>query len=210
MIIEMQNLRGTNAYRSLRRDVAALKLGHAATRQLQAALANDPKATPMHQMVSTMTGLTDAQNTYLCASFLLGQDTSKSEDDKTALSMMISVYNRIALGTWQLQEQLKKMAEDDEASRKTSKVKTAEDLATLMQDRKEAASDLTDTITMSALKAIYTGDPNAAVADTLLVTCSERQTLLMEVAFLTKATDADEFTKNAGLLDTFLKKHKCR
>ena len=84
-------------------------------------------------------------------------------------------------------------------------------MSSLEQDRKAVGSDLIDATTLSTMLTVYTDDLNAPKADTLKISCIERQALLADLASLTKATKVDEFTKNAGLLEDFLKMpYKCK
>lgn len=211
-IAQIDMLTGSEPYLFLHREIAAFKLGHTASQQILTALTEPANAHPtlFQGVVKVNTGLTDAKNTYLCASYILGRGTKGDEEYQVTNRMMITVYNRMALQTRQFREKLKAMAGDDETS-KSSQLKLAEVMTSLEQDRKVAGSDLVDATTMSAELTIYTGDPNAPKTDTLKISCIERQTLLADLASLTKATKVDEFTKNAGLLEDFLKMpYKCK
>ena len=211
-ITQVNLVSGTKDYRSMNHDIEALNLGHTASQQVLAALATskDTQLTDMQKAIRTMSGLTDAQNTYLCAAFLLGGEDADDENRKAAKGMLISVYNRMALGVWQLQNQLKTAAQDTASPQGTSDLKFAEAVATLLDDRKEAGSDLVNATTLAAMITIYTGDPQATKTDTVNVSCGERQVILGKLLPLAKARAVDEFTKNAGLLETFFQKHKCR
>ena len=105
---------------------------------------------------------------------------------------------------------MQKIAEDAESSKGISQVKAAEALSSVLQNRKEAGTDLTNATTLTALLTVYTGDPHASTTETVNLSCSERQILLAELLPLTKDGAVDEFTRNAGLLLTFLQEHKCR
>src|SRR5271154_6537221 len=80
LMVEIDTLKGTSAYRSMRREIAALNLGHTAAQQLQAAFKKQPQTSHIQQLVTLMTGLTDAENSYLCASFLIGREAT--DDDQ--------------------------------------------------------------------------------------------------------------------------------
>lgn len=212
-IAQVDMLTGSEAYLFLRREVAAFKLGHTASQQILAALTEPANAHPtlFQEVVKVNTGLTDAKNTYLCASYILGRGTKGDEEYQVTNRMMITVYNRMALQTRQFREKLKAIAADNDETPKSSQLKLAEVMSSLEQDRKAAGSDLVDATTMSAMLTIYTGDPNAPKADTLKISCIERQALLADLASLTKTTKVDEFTKNAGLLEDFFKMpYKCK
>ena len=194
----------------MRREIAVLNLGHEATLQFHAALKKDPYATNLHQLITLNTGLKDAQNTYLCASFLAGHTTAKDDARKVANRMTVTVFNRMAVNTWQVLEQIRKVAENDEGHQQNSPVNAAEAISSLVEEHKDAASDLVDVTTISAMMTLNNDDPNSKVVDRLLITCKERQTLLLNLLPLTRATAPDDFTKDAEVLQSFLKKpYKC-
>lgn len=211
-ITNAQTLAGSKAYLYMNRDIEALELGHTASQQLSAALAASQRAqgSDMQQITETLTGLTDAQNSYLCASFLLGAETGGDENRRIVRRTLITVYNRMALGTWQIKTELEKSAERPAASPQDDQVKFAKNLASILDDRKDVGTDLVNAITMSAMTAVYTGDPHAAKTDIADVTCGERQALLDKLHPLATASAVDEFTRAAALLEEFFQKHKCR
>ena len=100
------------------------------------------------------------------------------------------------------------LAEQPTASQE--QVKFAESLASILDDRKDAGGDLVNATTMSAMLAVYLGDPNASKTDIADVTCGERQALLDMLRPLATASAVDEFTRAAALLEEFFQKHKCR
>ena len=211
LIAQFTTLEGSESYLLIRRMISSFKLGHIATQQLHDALAsNESDNTMFSQVLRITTGLTDTQNTYLCASFLLGGQPAKDERYWIIKATLISVFNHMALQTWSLKYQMQKIAEDAESSKGISQVKAAEALSSVLQNRKEAGTDLTNATTLTALLTVYTGDPHASTTETVNLSCSERQILLAELLPLTKDGAVDEFTRNAGLLLTFLQEHKCR
>ena len=211
-IANAQMLAGSKVYLHMNRDIEALELGHEASQQLRAAVAVSQQAqgSDMQQVTETLTGLTDAQNSYLCASFLLGAEAGGDENRRLVRGTLISVYNRMALGTWQIKTQLQKAAEGSTATQGKGQVKFAEALAAILDDRKDAGGDLVNAITMSAMVTAVQSDPKIDKADAIDVTCSERQALLDELLPLTTASAVDEFTKAATLYKTFFNSHKCR
>lgn len=211
-ITNAQTLVGSKAYIFMNRDIEALELGHTASQQLQEAvtISKGDQVSFMQALTSTLTGLTDAQNNYLCASFLLGAETGGDENRRIVRRTLITVYNRMALGTWQIKTELEKSAERPTASPHDDQVKFAKNLASILDDRKDAGTDLVNAITMSAMTAVYTGDPHATKTDIADVTCGERQALLDKLHPLATASAVDEFTRAAALLEEFFQKHKCR
>jgi hypothetical protein len=196
----------------MNRDIEALELGHEASQQLRAAVAVSQQAqgSDMQQVTETLTGLTDAQNSYLCASFLLGAETGGDENRRLVRRTLISVFNRMALGTWQIKTQLQKAAEGSTATQGKGQVKFAEVLASILDDRKDAGGDLVNAITMSAMVTVVQSNPKIDKADAMDVTCGEHQALLDELQPLTTTSAVDEFTRAAALLEEFVKGHKCR
>lgn len=210
---QIDMITGSEAYLFLIREVAAIKLGHTASQQILASFTEPGNAHPtlFQEVVRMTTGLTDAKNTYLCASYILGRGQKGDEEHQTTRRMLITVYNRMALQTRQFREKLKAMAGDDDETSKSSQLKLAEVMSSLEQDRKAVGSDLVDATTLSIMLTVYSGDLNAPKADTLRISCIERQSLLADLESLTKATKVDEFTKTAGLLEDFLKMpYKCK
>jgi len=187
-------------------------LGHVASQQLRAAVTVSQQAqgSDMQQVTETLTGLTDAQNSYLCASFLLGAETGGDENRRLVRRTLISVFNRMALGTWQIKTQLQKAAEGSTATQGKGQVKFAEVLASILDDRKDAGGDLVNAITMSAMVTVVQSNPKIDKADAMDVTCGEHQALLDELQPLTTTSAVDEFTRAAALLEEFVKGHKCR
>lgn len=215
LIANLGIVQGTDSYLFMRREIEALRLGHEASQELQAALKGSSDTTgnsaiEMHQLVQLITGLTDAQNTYLCGSFLLGALPAKDDEHEVAKKMLISVLNRMALNTWMLDEQMQKIATDLQTSKANPTVETAEVISSLLENRKAAGTDLIDAAVMSGLLTIYTGDPNAKTTEYVAVSCSERDTLLGKLSPLSKEVAVDEFTRSAGLLFEFFQGHKCR
>jgi len=196
----------------MNRDIEALELGHVASQQLRAAVTVSQQAqgSDMQQVTETLTGLTDAQNSYLCASFLLGAETGGDENRRLVRRTLISVFNRMALGTWQIKTQLQKAAEGSTATQGKGQVKFAEVLASILDDRKDAGGDLVNAITMSAMVTVVQSNPKIDKADAMDVTCGEHQALLDELQPLTTTSAVDEFTRAAALLEEFVKGHKCR
>lgn len=209
-ILNAQALLGSKAYIFMNRDIEALELGHTASQQLEEAvtISKDDQNSFMLALTSTLTGLTDAQNNYLCASFLLGAEKGGDRNRLFVRKTLISVYNRMALETRETKTQIKKMAEQPTAPQE--QVKFAERMASILDDRKEAGGNLVDATTMSALLAVYLGDPHATKTDIVDITCSERQVLLDKLHPIASASAVDEFTRAAGLLEEFFQKHKCR
>jgi hypothetical protein len=205
-------LAGSKAYLYMNRDIEALELGHVASQQLRAAVTVSQQAqgSDMQQVTETLTGLTDAQNSYLCASFLLGAETGGDENRRLVRRTLISVFNRMALGTWQIKTQLQKAAEGSTATQGKGQVKFAEVLASILDDRKDAGGDLVNAITMSAMVTVVQSNPKIDKADAMDVTCGEHQALLDELQPLTTTSAVDEFTRAAALLEEFVKGHKCR
>jgi hypothetical protein len=212
LIASAQMLSGSKAYLSMNRDIEALDLGHTASQQLREAVttSQEGQVSFTQSLTSTLTGLTDAQNNYLCASFLLGAEKGGDENRRLVRGTLITVYNRMALGTWQIKSELQKSAESHTATQGNDQVKFAEKLASILDDRKDAGGDLVNAITMSAMVVVYAGDPKVDKADTIDMTCSERQVLLDKLQPLSKATAVDEFTKAATLYEIFFNSHKCR
>jgi len=93
-------LSGSKAYLFMNRDIEALELGHMAAQQLREAVSTsqDAQVSFTQSLTSTLTGLTDAQNNYLCASFLLGAEKGGDENRRIIRRTLITVYNRMALG----------------------------------------------------------------------------------------------------------------
>lgn len=90
-------------------------------------------------------------------------------------------------------------------------VAMAEGLSKILEDRKDAGTDLQNAIVLTAFLTVDTSDKAAAKADTLSMSATERADLLKEVTTLASVTHVDEFSRGAKLLQEFLTKHtKCR
>jgi hypothetical protein len=180
---------GTPAYKSVHREIAALRLGHAASERLQAAVTlrtNTLNSGTLHQVVQVMTGMDAAQNMYLCASFVVAQGGGDAAIDRV-LRSMVAPLNKMALETWRL--------ENTVIMRNTE---VAEPAAAILGDRKQTDAELLDAVKESG--GLLAG------ADSFQVTCGEKRGLETELAALSQSADKDEFTSAAGLLEAFLER----
>ena len=187
-----------------------MKLGHTASQELQTAVSRQgtPGGSVLHEVVPVMTGLADAQSTYLCASFVAGQEIGGDASRRGQIGSLVSVYNRMALQTWRLENVLSSEAAASAAAK--SGRQDAGRGASILQDRKETGEDLVNAVTAVETLLIDTDGPGGEKADWLRITCSERSRLLDELQTLTKGTGVDEFTVAGSLLEDFLQKpHKC-
>lgn len=202
---------GTAGYRSLHREIASLKLGHSASQEVQTALSRHGKAgEAAHEIVLVMSGLADAQNTYLCASFVAGLGAADEKGERSQAQALISVYNRMALHAWQLANVLSTEAARAQRSGSAAADDGGSGIAAIMQDRKRAGSDLLDVMTAGALQVVDRDGASPGTPDRLRMTCGERDRLVSEVAPLAKSAAVDEFTIAAGLVQDFLKKpYRC-
>jgi hypothetical protein len=219
VVAEVGRAQGTAAYRALHREVAALRLGHEASEELEAALGphgskdgkasadkghrpgskggNSPGGSAQHDVIQAMTGLTHAQNTYLCASFVEGQG---GEGAEFVREQMLSVYNRMALEAWRLENSVV-MATAGGAKGGDARG-GADSAAAILEDRKRAGADL--------MEAVMRGEAQAIDGGRVRMTCGERSGLLAELAAMTKSSSKDEFTTAAELLEDFLKQpYRC-
>ncbi|HEY5382770.1 MAG TPA: hypothetical protein VIJ65_10975 [Acidobacteriaceae bacterium] len=205
LVAGLHDAMGTPSYRWLHREIASLKLGHAASQELQTAVSRQgtPGGGVLHEVVPVMTGLADAQSTYLCASFVAGQETGGDASRRGQVGSLVSVYNRMAVQTWRLENVL-----SSEAAAKSGQ--DAGRSASILQDRKQTGEDLVNAVTAEEKLLIDTDGPGGEKADWLRITCNERSRLLNELVTLTKGTAVDEFTVAGGLLQGFLgQPHKC-
>jgi hypothetical protein len=210
LIADMSTLQGTDAYRYTRRQVAALSLGRHANDNVVSALSSgDHSSTEVHELVRMITGLTDAQNGFLCASFVIGLKKPTGANRPTLNQFTIAVYNRLALNVWQVQSRLLEIARNPEAAQNNSPASNAEAIAALEQDRKTADSDLYSATTMLAMLLLDPDHPHAGIVNALKITCKERQELLDDLVPVTKP-GGGAFMENAILLRDFLRKrHRC-
>jgi hypothetical protein len=209
LVEELREAAGTPDYRRLNGEIASMKLGHSASQKLQAALSQEGKAggNLLRLVVPVMTALAEAQNIYLCASFLAGLDAVREKDRGEQDGLLVSVNNRMALQTWQLQNVLSSEAAGAQTGKATSQ---AGRTAAIFQDRKEAGSDLVRVVAREETLLIDTAGAGGAQADWLRITCGERSRLLSALLPLAKSSSADEFTVAASLLQDFLQRpHRC-
>jgi hypothetical protein len=181
---------GTPAYKSVHREIAALRLGHAASERLQAAVTlrtNTLNSGTLHQVVQVMMGMDAAQNLYLCASFVVAQGGGDAAIDRILRAQMLPALNKMALQAWRLENTVVMRNEI-----------TAEPAAVILGDRKQTDADLLDAVKQSG--ALLVG------RDSFQVNCEEKRMLQSELDTLAKSTDADEFTSAAGVLGAFLER----
>lgn len=76
---EMHSLQGTDGYRFLRREIETLSMGHIGRQQMSAAMAQAPGTTHLDRLAMLKTGMDDAQNSFLCSSFLVGNEIYANE-----------------------------------------------------------------------------------------------------------------------------------
>jgi hypothetical protein len=195
ILSELNRAAGTPIYRGVHREMAALGLGHEASQKLELALGQHGAAgtSVMHEMIQTMTGLNDAENMYLCASFVIGQGPD-SEMERTQREAFVSIYNRMALETWRLENTLTMHAA---AGAKGDAARSADSAAAILEDRRKTDTDLVETVTR--------GETHLIDGGSLRMTCSDRARLVSESASLHHGAGSDEFTSAAGLLEDFLK-----
>jgi hypothetical protein len=207
LVAALNSTTGTDSYKSLHREVASLKLGHSATQELQTALNKHDKAGSdlRHEVILMMTGLTDAQNTYLCAAFVAGQQMDKDPERKAQAQSLVSVCNRMALQAWRLENVLSSEAAG--AKQDGSSVSAS---AAILDERKEAGADLVGAVAASERLTMAAEGGSAPNAKALRITCAERSRLLAELVALDRTQAVDEFTSAGALLEDFLRKpYRC-
>jgi hypothetical protein len=194
-VAELARAAGTPVYKSIHREIAALRLGHAASARLQAAVTLRSKTLnsgTLHQVVQVMTGMDAAQSLYLCASFVVAQDEvaqggGDAAVDRILRTQMVPVLNKMALETWRLENTV--VMRNAIAAEPPSKI---------LDDRKQTDAEL--------LEAVKQSGEFLVGQDTFQVTCGEKRGLQTELASLAKAAQADEFTGAAELLEAFLER----
>lgn len=210
LVAGLRDAVGTPSYRRLHREIASLKLGHTASQEFATAISRQgtPDGSVLHEVVPVMTGLADAQSKYLCASFIAGQEMGGEASRQGPIGSLVSVYNRMALQTWRLENVLSSEAAVRGAAKQGRK--DAGSGASILEDRKQTGADLVNAVTTEETLLIDTEGPGGANADWLRITCPERKGLLSELLPLAKSAGVDEFTVAGGLLEGFLEKpHKC-
>jgi hypothetical protein len=192
IVAELAKATGTPVYKSIHREIAALRLGHAASGKLKASVTlrkSTLNSATLHDVVQVMTGLDAAQSLYLCASFVVAQGSedaagSGAPIDRILRTLMVPALNKMALETWRLENTVVMRNESAEAPSK------------ILDDRKQTDSDLLDAVKQSG--ALLVG------RDSFQVNCEEKRMLQAELDTLAKSADADEFTSAAGVLGAFL------
>ncbi|HTV09088.1 MAG TPA: hypothetical protein VMD97_08620 [Candidatus Aquilonibacter sp.] len=187
-VAELAKTDGTPVYKSVHREIAALRFGHVASQKLQAAVSlrsNTMGGGSLHQVVQVMSGMDAAQRMYLCASFVVAQGGGDAAVDRILREQIVPVLNKMTLQAWRL--------ENTVVMRNSS---AAEPPSAILEDRKQADVELLDAVKQTG--AFLVG------RDSLQVTCSEKHGLMAELTALSKSTEADEFTSAAQLLEVFL------
>jgi hypothetical protein len=199
---------GTDSYTMLNYDFAALAAGHNADQTLSSAIQalKSNKGTPTSVFTDVFGSMQVAKNQYLCAAFIAGQFEPKNADQKLSRDLTITVYNRLALLTEQMDAYIRKRLLESNTSTTTA-LNNADTLAQLTHDRDQAFSDLIDTTTLTAMQTIYTGDTAAAKTDTLMISASERMRLLAALDAILKDGKSDKFVEIATLMKSFMKSH---
>lgn len=195
MVQGLKTVAATAAYRSVHREIAALRVGHQASQKLQAALVlggqTGTDTSTEHQLIQVMTGMDTAQNLYLCGSFIAGQDGGDPGMDQELRTQFVPVFNRMALASWRLENSVVMRTADSGAN-------GGDSVAEILDERNRAAEDL--------VQAVATSEGRLLDGDSLRVTCAERARLLGELATLHAGPEGDESSRAAGLLSDFLKK----
>jgi hypothetical protein len=195
MVQGLKTAPGTPAYRSVHREIAALRMGHEASQKLQRALVlggqTGSSTSTQHQLILVMTGMDTAENLYLCGSFIVAQGGGYAGVDQVLRTQFVPVFNRMAEGTRRL---------ENSVVMQTSKTDTAssDTVDQILDERKQAGGDL--------VVAVGAADEALVDGDLLRLTCGERTRLISELAALRADGAEDEFRGAAALLADFLKK----
>ncbi|HEY0796482.1 MAG TPA: hypothetical protein VGD64_11935 [Acidisarcina sp.] len=215
LVVETDAITGSASYVLLRKVIKVMKIGHRATEQQTASFSPTSATTIGAQVLHSNLQMSTAVNGYLCASFLTGRikntdagnkDVEATED--TAIHTLITVFNRLAMEAVQLRSEMTSAAENAEKGQNAMSVSFADKLASILQDRKDVATDLDNVVSMTALLAVDISDQTAAKTDTLKMSSSERQDLLRQVTVLASSTRVDEFTRGAKRFQYFLSNHR--
>ena len=213
LVVVSEQTSGSASYVRLKRLLMAMELGHDASAQWMTALSPSSSDDSVGgALLHLNMQLSSALNNYLCASFLAGKITTGGvgSSEKTAIRTFISVFNRMALETIQLRAHMKAVAQESQNGQQGMSVSEAEGLSKILEDRKDAGTDLQDAILLTTFMTFDTSDKTAAKVDTLSMSAIERADLLKEVTTLASATPVDEFIRGAKLLQEFLTNHtKC-
>lgn len=201
-------LSGSESYVRLTRILRTMELGHDASAQWMSSLSpssSDVGAALLHLNMQ----LSSALNNYLCASFLTGKMNTgePGSSEEIAVHTLTSVFNRMALETIQLRSQMKAAAQQSESGKQGLSVSTADELSKILQDRKDAGTDLQNVMMIVALMTVDTSDKTATKTDTVSMSAKERIDLLKRATALASATPVDEFTRGAKVLQELLTTH---
>jgi len=206
LVEEMRSLQGTDGYRFLRRELEAFHLGHTGRQQISAAMVKMPQATRLHRLAVLKTEMNDAQNSFLCSSFLIGRQSYASEDYVSVNKVLTSEFNLLALGAWKMQNGMTQIYTDETLS----PAETADIIAFAHEYRRSTSTDILDVAKLSGWLIIDTSDAHATKVRRVTISCKERQALLAKLAPLANDKDKDEFTEAAELLEVPLQMpYKC-
>ncbi len=201
---------GTSSYLLLKREVASLRYARLAADQVIEATAAVKKA---NGLTEALTSFDQSKELFECASFVMGHPDDRLNDQNQAMarSLVVSVYNRLALQSEEVRDFFVSLAKAEEASRPVSQANASQEIAAIMKRHTDATSDLVDALSFTFLQTIDSHDKTAVKADTLLITCRERDDLLDDLAPLTVDTQRNEFSKYSAFLQSLLRKpYKCR
>lgn len=210
-LASVSSVSGSMSYIRLRYEIEALNAAQESVDGLKMALKDfDSASSPTIALSSLITGVNQAHDSLLCASYLMGKYRPVDSDDKMIRAILISAFNREAAAVTGLMAHTKEKFLRP-ANRQSTAVEfhDAERISAINARQNEAATDILQTTTFSLLRAIDNSDPNAKTTEYLALSCDERTDLLAKNASLAQA-EKSAYSTPATFIQKVLSEHKCR
>lgn len=193
VVDQLDRAGGTAVYRSLHREIAALRLGHEASDKLQAALGaqaaapgGDSAGVARRQVVQVMTSMDKAHDEYLCGAFIASAGGGDPAVDGAVRNAVVPALQRMAAEVSRLENSVVSHTAGNDA----------EPAEVILEERRQTGANLLDGVAQSQAAAVE--------GDVLRMSCAERARLIGELGGWSKG--ADEFTAAAGLMQEFLRR----
>jgi hypothetical protein len=210
-LASVSSVSGSVSYVRLRYEIEALNAAQESVDGLKMALKDFGSASnPTIALSSLITGVNQAHDSLLCASYLMGQYRPVDKDDKMIRAILISAFDREAATVTDLMAHTKEQFLRP-ANRQSNAVEfhDAERISAMNAQQNEAATDLLQTTTFSLLRAIDNSDPNAKSTEYLALSCDERMDLLAKNASLAQA-EKSAYSTPGTFIQKVLSEHQCK
>jgi hypothetical protein len=208
-IASLGQINGSLAYRRLKYEVEALKLGQEAVESLEHANEDIQKATDITSLLSSMLPATDeAKDLYACAAYVVQIAPSEAEN-KVFIAILADAYKAESSVVNDLTGHTKeKMLRNDQAT-KAQQVHDGERSAARTKKQNETATNILEVTTYTLLLSVDLTDKNAKTTEYLTMTCAEKSDLEDAVEELA-GKPKSAFTVPATFIKKVLTEHKCR